>query len=92
MPRSTRSNPTNLVIDHAYEQRIAAIKVGAAAGAALGESFGNYLASGASERLGAGILKGLGDKATELKRPIQKKKKKPLCQKPSKKARPAAAR
>ena len=60
----------------------------ARAGAALGESFGNYLASGANERLGTGILRGLGDKAMELKKPIQKKRKK---NKPPCKARRATA-
>ena len=73
MPRSSRANPTDLVIDHEYEARLASIKVGTAAGTTLGHAFGNYLSSGATERLGDGIMKALKAKTDDLK-PIKKKR------------------
>ena len=62
MPRSSRSNPCGLVIDHAYEERIASIRVGKAAGATIGAAFGNYLASGAdsgTRPVGTGLARSL---------------------------------
>jgi hypothetical protein len=72
MPRSSRSNPVDLVVDHEYGARIAAIKVSTSAGSALGTAFGNHLASGNNEKLGAGIMKGLKDKADRMESPIRK--------------------
>ena len=72
MPRSSRSNPVDLVVDHEYEARISTIKVGTSAGSALGTAFGNYLASGNDEKVGAGIMKGLKDKADCMESPIRK--------------------
>ena len=76
MPRSSRSNPVDLVVDHEYEARISAIKVGKGAGSAIGTAFGNYLASGNNEALGSGVMKGLKNKAELVKSPIRKPGKK----------------
>ena len=49
--RTSRSNPSGLLVDHAYEARLSGIKVGKTGGEALGNAFGNMLASGNNEQL-----------------------------------------
>ena len=80
MPRSSRSNSADLVVDHEYEARIAAITVGKAAGGELGSAVGKYLAGDNKEALGAGIMKGLKTKASNIPAP------KKAIKKPAKKA------
>jgi len=64
--RTSRSNPVGVLVDHEYEGRIAGIKVGKTGGVVLGNAFGNMLASGNNEQLGAGVMKGLKRKAVTV--------------------------
>ena len=80
MPRSSRANPTDVVVDQEYEARIAAITVGKAAGGELGGAVGKYLAGDNKAQLGAGIMKGLKTKASNIPAP------KKAIKKPAKKA------
>ena len=72
--RTSRSNPSGLLVDHAYEARLSGIKVGKTGGEALGNAFGNMLASGNNEQLGAGVMKGLKRRASNANGSTKQKK------------------
>jgi hypothetical protein len=74
MVRSSRSNPEHLLDDDGYAARVAAIKVGKAAGGVLGAAFGEYLASRSTE-LGGEVMKALKHRAV-AKKPAKKAGKK----------------
>ena len=50
MPRSSRSNPADLHVDHEYEARMSQIKLGKGAGAMLAAAFSSYLTAGTDDR------------------------------------------